>query len=334
MAIKSIIEDLMNPDAFPDKTETVSVVQTHISMVFVADSFVYKIKKAVNFGFLDFSTLEKRFHYCHEEINLNRRLAKNIYLDVLPVVFDGKRYRIGEGRGDIVDYAVKMRRISDKMIMKSLFERRELDNKHLEDIAVILNQFHKTSDHSPRIDEFGKPNVFRINTDENFAQTEKYIGTTISRQDFHAIRQWTNDYYKNEELFFKRIRNEKIRDCHGDLHMEHISLEDPIAIFDCIEFNERFRFTDTIADIAFLLMDLEYRGGKHFADTFWKFYTEKTGDHHMSSLLRFYKVYRAYVRGKVNSFQLDDKGISSREKREAIQAAKRYFQLARSYIDG
>ena len=113
--MKSLMEDLMEPDAFPDKTESITLIQTHISMVYIADSFVYKIKKAVNFGFLDFSTLEKRQHYCHQEINLNKRLAKTLYLDVLPVLFDGQKHRIAKSDrdGDVVDYAVRMKKISD-----------------------------------------------------------------------------------------------------------------------------------------------------------------------------------------------------------------------------
>ena len=114
--------------------------------------------------------------------------------------------------------------------------------------------------------------------------------------------------------------------------MEHICLAEPISIFDCIEFNDRFRYTDTLADIAFLLMDLEYRGGKELSDTLWDHYSGVTGETGMNSLLTFYKVYRAYVRGKVNSFQIDDKRIGPDIKKRAIDVAKKYFQLARDYI--
>ena len=329
----SIIDDLLNPNSLPDKTEKVSLVQTHISNVFVADDFVYKIKKAVDFGFLDFSTLEKRKYFCHQEIELNRRLSKDLYIGVLPVIFDGSHHRVGEGRGAVVEYAVKMRRIPDEMLMKSLFERGELKEEHLEKIARILTRFHLTARCSPEIDKFGDPEMFRINTDENFQQTEKYIGITIERKVFHAIRKWTDNFYaEKKELFLDRITSEKIRDCHGDLHMEHVCLADPISIFDCIEFNDRFRYTDTLADIAFLLMDLEYRGGKDFADVLWNCYIGSGSDKDMYSLLTFYKVYRAYVRGKVNSFQMDDEQIQPEKKEEAIRIARRYFQLARDYF--
>ena len=331
--MSSIIHDLQNLDALPDITENVHVVQTHISIVFVADEFVYKVKKPVNFGFLDFTTLEKRKHYCHQEVRLNQRLTDGLYLGVLPIIRDGKHYKIGEGRGEVVEYAVKMKRIPDEALMKSVFRRNELRIEHIKGIAHVLAQFHLTAEQSSEIDEFGKPEVFRINTDENFEQTEKYIGSTIDQEDFNALKKWTDNFYKeNKTLFQDRIASGKIRDCHGDLHMEHICLQDPISIIDCIEFNDRFRYTDTIADIAFLLMDLEYTGGKKFSNDLWRFYIELTGDKSMDLLLTFYKVYRAYVRGKVNSFQLNDEGIGLTEKETASQTANNYFKLALSYI--
>jgi aminoglycoside phosphotransferase family enzyme len=330
----SITDDLLRPASLPDKTESVSLVQTHISLVFVADEFVYKVKKAVNFGFLDFSTLEKRHYYCQQEVKLNRRLSPNLYMGVLPIRFDGKKYTMGKGRGEVVEYAVKMKRIPDDMLMKSVFSRDELKNKHLKEIARVLSKFHQNAHRSSEIDEFGLPEAFKINTDENFEQTKKYIGVTVKKRDFNAIHQWTNNFYnENGPLFQDRIDTGKIRDCHGDLHMEHVCLEDPISIFDCIEFNERFRYTDTVADIAFLLMDLEYRSGEDYSNTLWNFYAELTGDKGMDALLTFYKVYRAYVRGKVNSFQLDDERIGPDEKEEAAQTARKYFTLARSYIE-
>ena len=329
----SLIDDLLTPGSLPDRTEKVSLVQTHISYVFVADDFVYKIKKTVNFGFLDFSTLEKRKYYCDQEIDLNRRLSKDLYIGVLPVIFDGRLHKIGEGRGKVVEYAVKMKRIPDEMLMKSMFERRKLQEEHLRRIAQVLAGFHLTAQRSAYIDNFGNPEIFKVNTDENFQQTEHYIGITIKRKDFESIKNWTDNFYSvNRGLFLDRIASGRIRDCHGDLHMEHICLTDPVSVFDCIEFNERFRYTDTLADIAFLLMDLEYRGGKYFADSLWGYYNKITGDSDPDALLTFYKVYRAYVRGKVNSFRIDDKHIVGEKKEEAIKIAKKYFRLTLDYI--
>jgi len=328
----SMIDDLLKPELLPDKTKKVSLIQTHISLVFLTDKFVYKIKKPVNFGFLDFSTLKKRYYYCHQEIMLNRRLSKDTYIDVLPIRYDGKNYRM-TGQGRIVEYAVKMKRLPEKMLMKSMFFQDTLTDKHLEKIAKVIARFHQTARNSLNIDKFGKPEMFKINTDENFAQIEKYIGTTIQQKDFDYLSKWTENFYSvNNHLFISRINSKKIRDCHGDLHMEHICLADNLSIFDCIEFNSRFRYTDTIADIAFLLMDLEYYGGNRFSDKLWDLYKKIAGEHDVNSLLIFYKIYRAVVRGKVNSFQLDDENIESEKKTEAKKTSSKYFKLAISYI--
>ena len=329
----SIINDLQHTDALPDKTESVSVVQTHISIVFVADDFVYKVKKPVNFGFLDFTTLEKREFYCHQEIKLNRRLSKDIYLEVLPVVVVSGRHIIGEASGEIVDYAVKMRRIPEDTLMKSLFGKGALTREHLSEVSRTLAKFHQDTVRNPEIDRFGMPDQFRINTDENFSQVEKYIGISIQVDEFNALKLWTDAFYKEQkDLFLSRLEAERIRDCHGDLHMEHICFFEGVSMIDCIEFNDRFRYSDTVADIAFLLMDLEYHGGKDEAAVLWQFYKKFAGEKNVDSLLTFYKIYRAFVRGKVDSFQIDDINIGKDKKEQARQRAKRYFELACSYI--
>lgn len=331
--MSSMIDDLLNPEFLSDKTKKVSLIQTHISLVFLADEFVYKIKKPANFGFLDFSTLKKRHYYCHQEIMLNRRLSKDTYIDVLPILYDGKNYRMGVGQGRIVEYAVKMKRLPEEMFMKSMFFRGELTGEHLNKIAKVLASFHRTARNSLNIDKFGDPEKFKINTDENFEQIRKYIGMTIQKRDFDTLKQWTENFYcSNRPLFISRINSKKIRDCHGDLHMEHICLSENLPIFDCIEFNSRFRYTDTIADIAFLLMDLEYYGGNRLSEKLWDVYKEMANEHDVNSLLTFYKIYRAIVRGKVNSFQLDDANIGRGEKEEAKETSSKYFKLAISYL--
>lgn len=334
--MNTLIQDLSRPEALPDKTKNVAVIQTHISIVFVADHFAYKVKKPVNFGFLDFSTLEKREYYCHQEVVLNRRLSKDLYLGVLPVHFDGKRYSLEQVKGDVAEYAVKMKRIPEDRLMDQVFERGELDEQSLADIAGVLARFHSTAETSPEIAEYGRPDRFKINTDENFEQVNKYQGITIQKEKFRALKKWTEVFYDRfHPLFFDRISQGRVRDCHGDLHMEHVCLIPGLPIFDCIEFNDRFRYSDTVADIAFLLMDLEYHGGYKEAQTLWNTYKTlaKQEEEGIDNLLTFYKVYRAFVRGKVNSFQLDDKSIEQEDNRKAIETASRYFRLAYSYID-
>ena len=331
--MKQLIEDLKNPGALPEKTAEVNVVQTHISVVFVADSFVYKVKKPVNFGFLDFSTLEKRKHYCHQEVTLNRRLARDLYVDVLPVTRVKGKYTLTEQDGEPVEYAVKMKRIPDDRLMKALFEAGEITPEHLAEIAKVLSEFHSGARTGSEIAQYAEPEKFKINTDENFQQVEGHCGLTISKQQFRDIQAYTNDSYKtHRDLFFKRIEGGRIRDCHGDLHMEHVCLMKGLPIIDCIEFNERFRYSDAIADIAFLLMDLEFHGGMNDSRVLWNYYKDLSGEAHVDHLLRFYKVYRAFVRGKVNGFQIDDPAIGDAEKAEAIRRAQSYFELAHGYI--
>jgi uncharacterized protein len=331
--MSSMIDDLLNPAHLPDETEEVSLIQTHISMVIIADQFVYKIKKPVDFGFLDFTTLEKRQYYCNQEIKLNRRLSRGLYLGVLPIMYNGAYYRMGGGEGRTVEYAVKMKRLPEEMLMKSVFLRGELHEGHLGRIAEVIARFHGTARHCPEIDAFGSPEAFKVNTDENFGQTEKFIGITIPKQDFDELKRWTLSCYASMgRSFMDRIKEKRVRDCHGDLHMEHICLTENLPIFDCIEFNDRFRYTDTLNDIAFLLMDLEYHGGNRHSNMLWDFYREYARESEANPILTFYKVYRAYVRGKVTSFQLDDERIEPDMKEEAIRTARSYFQLARSYL--
>lgn len=329
----TLIQDLSRPDAFPHPTRRVELVQSHISLVFVADQFVYKIKKPVNFGFLDFTTLELRRHFCQQEVRLNRRLSPDLYLGVIPVLFDGSRHRLGEGPGELVDHAVWMRRIPQERLMKSLLARGKLGRGHLEAVARVLARFAQEAETSDEIATFGEPERFRINTEENFLQTEPFIGRTIGAEEHMAIRLWTDRFYeRHDALFRERIRHGRIRDCHGDLHMEHICLGDSVFIFDCIEFNDRFRYSDTISDIAFLLMDLEFHGAWDLARILWGLYQKLANEFGVEELLRFYKVYRAFVRGKVNGFQLNDAHISDDAKTKAAETAKRYFQLAMAYI--
>lgn len=330
-----MITDLMHPSAYPEISKKITLAQTHISTVFICDEFVYKIKKPVNFGFLDFSTLEKRKYYCKKEVELNSRFSKDIYLGVYPVTFNGIKYVIN-GKGKIVDYAVKMRRLLDEDLMKSRFMKGTVTSEDIKRIGKAIANFHKISKRSKEIEEFGKLDVVKFNTDENFQQTAEFIQNSITEEQYNNLKNWTDKFFEeHQELFTQRIMNGKIRDCHGDLHMEHICLTDPIIIFDCIEFNDRFRYSDIVSDIAFLLMDLEFNGGKKLSEQLCKDYLNYTGEKDndfINQLINFYKVYRAYVRGKVISFILKDSAISNDKKTVTRDTAQRYFALAHSYI--
>ncbi|MFH0769360.1 MAG: hypothetical protein V1932_07330, partial [Chloroflexota bacterium] len=200
-------------------------------------------------------------------------------------------------------------------------------------VAQKLAEFHQKAETNATISAFGDLDAITKNTDENFSQTEKYIGKTISPKQYQRIKDYTNSFIEsNAPLFHQRIADGKIRDCHGDLHAAHICFTDGICIYDCIEFNDRFRYCDVASEIAFLAMDLDHYGrtdlSRHFIDAYVGFSRDKE----LPKLLNFYKCYRAYVRGKVEGFKLDDPHISEKEKREILSVARKYFKLAESYI--
>jgi aminoglycoside phosphotransferase family enzyme len=333
--MSKMIKDLMHPSAYPETTKTIKIAQTHISTVFIGDKFVYKIKKPVNFGFLDFSTIEKRKYYCKKEVELNSRFSKDVYLGIYPVTYNGTKHMIN-GNGKIIDYAVKMRRLADKDLMKTRLKKGNITSNDIKKIGKAIANFHNNSNNSDKINKFGKLNAVKLNTDENFQQTSEFIGRCINKEQFKNLKNWTNNFYReNKNLFYQRIKTGKIKDCHGDLHMEHICLSNPIIIFDCIEFNDRFRYIDTASDLAFLLMDLEYNGGEQWSELLCNTYLEYTNEKEENSiykLIDFYKVYRAYVRGKVTSFILKDSLIAKDKKNKAENIAKKYFTLADSYL--
>jgi aminoglycoside phosphotransferase family enzyme len=338
MESEKLIQALQKPEAYPEPTNKIKLVQTHISWVFICDEFVYKLKKPVNFGFLDFSTLDKRKYYCQQEVTLNQKLADDVYLGVFPVVEDGERYKIlgeGEAGSEPVEFAVKMRVIPDEVLLINRFKAGRLNEQDIERTAKAIADFHATAEHSREINKFGSLETVKFNTDENFQQTEEFIGRAISKEQFEKLKAWTDEFYEYQAgLLQERIDAGCIKDCHGDLHMQHICLTEPIKIIDCIEFNDRFRYSDTASDVAFLLMDLEYHGGKAQAEQLNKYYQEYSGEkgEELELIMKYYKVYRAYVRGKVTSFQLNDPNISEAKKEEAQITAQKYFELAYSYI--
>jgi len=330
MTHPQLIAAMNQPDFYPEIPERVELIQTHISFIFIAGDFVYKVKKAVDFGFLDFTTLEKRQFYCREELRLNRRLAPEIYLDVVEIVerSDGK-LALGK-TGHVVDYAVVMKKIPEGRMLKKLLASGDVSIAVMERIAGKVADFHSRAETGGTIDEVGGLETIRRNHEENFDQTRDYIGLTIPEYQYTFIRSWVLKFLQTrKELFRKRVENHRIRDCHGDLHLEHICLLDPeIVIFDCIEFNERFRYEDVAAEVAFLAMDLDFNGYPEYGAAFVDAHILYSGDEEIRQLLNFYKCYYAYVRGKVVGFKIHDKTVSQKERDEAKETAGRYFDLA------
>lgn len=332
MDFAELLQALKDPDLYPEKPAKVDLVQTHASAIFFAGEHVYKVKKPVNFGFLDFTTLEKRRHYCREEVVLNRRLCPDVYLGVAEIRRHGGRIRLGEGPGEVVEYAVLMKRLPPECMMDRRLAEGRVDPEILSKIASKLARFHKEAAAGPGIDSFGKPQVIRTNAEENFTQMARFVGKLLSAEAFSEIRSRTRGFLEfHRPLFESRIAAGRIRDCHGDLHLEHICLAEEILIFDCIEFNPRFRYGDAAADIAFLLMDLDFHGRPLWSAELAAAYLSFSRDWPLYLLSDFYKAYRACVRGKVFGFRLEDPAISTRDKADAEEAAGRYFRLARRY---
>jgi aminoglycoside phosphotransferase family enzyme len=314
MDIPSLQKALRNPNIYPDLPKEVEVIETHISLVFLTRKYVYKVKKPVDFGFLDFTSLDKRKYFCEQEVKLNRRLSPDIYLGVVEITLDRDRISFN-GKGHVEEYAVQMKRIPEELLLNKLLEKGQVDREMMGALSERLGRFYASAETNEHIKSFGKPERVKQDTDENFEQTGKYIGVVISKPIYEEIQKKTDEFFRTREaLFRRRIVSDRIRDCHGDLRLEHIFWGKEIAIFDCVEFNERFRYTDVAADIGFLAMDLDYHGREDLSEHLIRSYIEKSGDQELKKILDFYKCYRAYVRGKVESFRLDDPNIPEGEK--------------------
>jgi hypothetical protein len=327
---KQVVEALMKPEAYDEEVGQIELIQTHISFVFLTRNFVYKVKKAVDLGFLDFTTLEKRRLFCEKELGLNRRLCGDMYLEVVPI--NRSNVIKIKGEGEAVEYAVKMKKMPQEKMMNKLLEENKVNSKLIDRIAEIIAEFHSKAETNKRISEFGSLAIIETNWNENFEQTREFVGKTISIKNFELIRERIDDFMKRNVSFFeKRVAEGRVRDCHGDIHSGNIFVTDRIYIFDAIEFNERFRYSDVASDIAFLAMDLDFKERTDLSNFFIKRYVKYSGDQELTELLPFYKCYRAYVRGKVISFKLKDPNVSSEEKRAATKEAKAYFKLASTY---
>jgi len=309
-------------------------IQTTISHVFLTESFAYKLKKPLQLGFLDYSTLEKRLHFCRLELELNRRLAPSMYLEVTFVGEEGGRLWLG--RGEPVEYAVKMLRLPDERMMDVMLERGEVTRAMVEAVAERLVAFHAATRTGGEVDEGGSPATIRANLDENFEQTEPFIDWVISQERFRAIRDYAFDFLETKrELFEARVPEGRIRDCHGDLHSRNICIaDDDIYIYDCIEFNHRFRYGDVASEVAFLAMDLDYHDSPELGSHFAHHYAERAGDYGLPDRLDFYRCYRAFVRGKVLCLSLGEREVESEQRRLDLESARRYFSLAHLYALG
>jgi hypothetical protein len=327
-----LIEAMKKTDVYSHRPAEVEFIETHISYVFIAGDLVYKVKKPVKFDFLDFTTLEKRKFYCEEELRLNKRLAPDTYLDVLAISLDA-RGNITLNKGvEIIDYAVLMKKLPVEKMLKTLFLQGLANEKTMDNLANKIASFHQEAQTGGHIDEMGDIENIRHNSEENFAETLNYINVTIPEYQYKFIKDYMEKFLaENKTLFEKRVTDHKIRDCHGDLHLDHICIANEIIIFDCIEFNERFRCGDIAEDVAFLTMDIDFNGYSQYANAFIESYIRYSGDTDLPALLNFYRCYYAYVRGKVTGFRLEEEELQENEREQITETATQYFDFAYTY---
>ncbi|MEO0072488.1 MAG: AAA family ATPase [candidate division WOR-3 bacterium] len=336
-SVKDYLPVLLKPSFWGPDCKKVTLIQTHTSWVFLTGKYAYKIKKPVFFGFLDYTTLSLRKKFSYEEFRINQILAPDIYFGVIPILKRGNKIFLDPDNskpGEVIDYAIKMRELSQETIMTNLLLNKKIGFSPVDEIAKIIANFHKKSRSREDYYQYGSTDMIKYNWDENFIQTEPFLGVTITQKTFDKIKNIVEEFIKNNKyLFIKRIYDQKIIKCHGDLHSENIFVADRVYIFDSLEFNPRFSVCDTASEIAFFVMDLEFYNHKHLADFFLDRYLYYTNDWELLKVLEFYKCYRAYVRGKVTSFLLNDPKLPTTTKKRIKLKAQKYFCLADKYSD-
>ncbi len=328
---EQLISFLCNRHSYPERPRSVRFLQTHASYVVITARHVYKVKKAVDLGFLDFSTLEKRRHFCEREVLLNRRLSSHVHLGVLPIFMNDGKLTFSDG-GATVEYAVQMRKLDPRYFLPRLIRLKKVGRPQMNRIVSALRKFYEAQTPTAAITRWGGIEKLKISTNENFRQTEKFVGSSISRAAFAAVRHFTMKFYRgNASLCARRMREHRIRDCHGDLRLEHIHLGPRhLSIYDCIEFNDRLRYLDWANDLAFLAMDFDYQGRPDLADYFVSQMARALRDEDLLAVVDFYKCYRAYVRGKVETIQsLGAREVTAKE--GSLRKARSYFKLALRY---
>ena len=328
---QSLIAALQNPALFEHPVEGFQVIETHISWVLLTGPYVYKFKKPVNFGFLDFTSLEARQHFCNEELRLNQRLTEDLYLEVIPVTGSPDAPQLG-GSGEAIEYALKMRQFSQEGLLSTLQANGELTVAHIDQLARQIADFHLEAPRVPAENELGSPQSVMAPVSQNFEQIRPLISEAADLAQLAALQAWAESSFERlKPLLAQRKADGFIRECHGDIHLGNATVIDGrVVLFDCIEFNEPFRITDVYADIGFLAMDLEDRGLKSLSRRLITQYLEVTGDYQGLELLNFYKAYRAMVRAKVALFSLspDADGV---QRAATLRQYRNYANLAESY---
>lgn len=328
----TLINSLLSPEIYNHPVDTPQLIETHISWVILTGDYVYKIKKPVNLGFLDFSSLEKRKHLCEEEVRLNRRLAPRIYLDVVAITGSVEQPRIN-GEGEVIEYAVKMRQFAQTVQLDRMLVRGELQVQHMDALARMVADFHARIPQADVDSGFGEPSQIMQPIIDTITTIRKHISGAGNLSVIDTLDRWCQTRFSElRELFALRKVDGFVRECHGDMHLRNLAwVDDAPLAFDCIEFNPNLIWNDVISEIAFLIMDLDGRGQQPLAMRFLNSYLEQTGDYAGVRLLRFYLVYRALVRAMVDAIRLGQAGIDDSEKAAAQQESRGYLELALGY---
>lgn len=334
MKLTDLIAALSDPSAYDHEVDAMEVHQTHISVVFLAGAYAYKLKKPLNLGFLDYSTLEKRRQCCLQEVVLNRRLAPSVYLGVVPIVQHGTALKV-EGPGKAVEWAVKMARLPEEATLRERLSRDQVGVERAEALAVRVAAFHADAEAGPRIAAAGRFEAVARNARENFEQSASHVGATMSRTVFERLRHLTEAALaQHRGTIEERATREIPRDTHGDLRLGHVyhfpdrPPPDDLVIVDCIEFNERFRYADPVADMAFLAMDFARNGRRDLGRAFTDAYFRASRDAEGRILLPFYTAYRAAVRGKVEGLAHRESEIPPDARAHALAEARAHWLLA------
>jgi len=328
----NLILAMQNPELYDHPVKDFQIIETHISQVILTGDYAYKIKKPMDFGFLDFSTLARRKHFCEEELRLNRRLAEKLYLEVLPITGTPESPALG-GDGEAFEYAIKMRQFDQGQLFDRLQEQGELAPELLTDLAQQVAAFHEQLPPVPDDKPLGTPEAVLAAMQENFDQIRPLIDEPDLLVQLDNLKAWTESTFeRHRNLIASRKAGGLVRECHGDLHLANITrFEGDVTVFDCIEFNEPFRWIDVINDLAFLLMDLESRRENALANLVLNTYLEYRGDVEALPLLPLYKAYRAMVRAKIALFTMGNPSLTEGEKSDLMQRYRDYAQLAEDY---
>jgi len=374
LPLDELCDRLQDPSVYSHDPDSITIKQTHISILALVPPFVYKIKKPVDFGFLDFTTLAKRREACESEVRLNRRLCSDTYLGVVPLTLDDDTLRIdpkgitdtgtvdehnagddrtggggseGSDSGgtnsecggaddpgeNVMDVAVKMRYLSADGFLHQHADNGTLSEDDIDAVVDTLVSFYEERETAPEIAEQGWVDHLRVNTNENFEQTADHVGDLIPQAAYAVLQDYTDRFYDAHAALLNRRRTGgHFIDGHGDLRLEHIHRSDRgICIYDCIEFNDRFRHLDVASDVAFLAMDLDGHGERSLSRRFVQKMSDAMEDPELPDMVPFYKTYRAYVRGKVEGMRAYEDEVPDDEREVSANRAREHYRWALRY---